>query len=275
MNSLIDLFTYSFMLRALISGLFLALTASLIGAPLVLKKNANVGDGLSHAAFGAFAFSTVFNFSHLYVSIPIVVILSIFMLKLNKSKVINEDAIIALISLSSLAIGTFLISVKKGVNVSISSYLFGSILSISKAELILSILLFIIVALFFIFYFHKIFIITFDEVFARSIGINVKFYDISLAIIASLVVVVGMRIMGSLLISALIIFPTLSSLQNFKSFKGVVISNIIISSLAFIIGLVLSYTYSLPTGSTIVIVNLIIFLIMMLYSKIKIYKKTP
>lgn len=275
MSNIIDIFSYSYMLKALLVGLFLALTASLIGAPLVLKKNANVGDGLSHAAFGAFAFSTVFNFSHLYVSIPIVMILSIFMLKLNKSKVINEDAIIALISLSSLAIGTFLISVKKGVNVSISSYLFGSILSINEAELILSIILFIIVALFFIFYFHKIFIITFDEVFARSIGINVKFYDISLALIASLVVVVGMRIMGSLLISALIIFPTLSSLQIFKSFKGVVISNTVIASLAFLIGLFMSYTYSLPTGSTIVIVNLIIFLLMVIYSKLSLNKKTP
>lgn len=275
MNNIFDILSYSFMLKAFISGLFLALTASLIGAPLVLKKNANVGDGLSHAAFGAFAFSTVFNFSHLYVSIPLVMILSILMLKLNKSKVINEDAVIALISLSSLAIGTFLISVKKGVNVSISSYLFGSILSISEAELILSILLFIIVALFFTFYFHKLFIITFDEVFARSIGIKVKFYDISLAIIASLVVVIGMRIMGSLLISALIIFPTLSSLQIFKSFKGVVISNTVIAILAFTSGLILSYAYSLPTGSTIVIVNLFIFLLMAFYSKISIHKKTP
>ena len=172
-------------------------------------------------------------------------------------------------SQTEFAIGTFAISVTKGVNTDINNYLFGSILSLNETDIIISIILSIVVILLYIISYNKIFAITFDEKFAKSIGINTNLYNIIFATLCSIVVVLGMRLMGSLLISSIIIFPTLSSMQYFKKFKSVVISSVIISILTFIIGLIISYLYATPTGATIVIVNLIIFIIFKIISIIK------
>ena len=259
-NDILEMFSYSFMVRAFIVGLLISLCASLIGVSLVLRRNSMIGDGLSHVGFGAFAFATIFGFAPLEFSIPIVIIVSFLILRLNDSNKVHGDSMIALISASSLAIGTFAVSLS-GVNTDINNYLFGSILSISDAEVIISIMLSIVVILLYLFSYNKIFAITFDEKFAKSIGIKTNIYNMIFASLCSIVVVLGMRLMGPLLISSLIIFPTLSSMQLFKKFKSVVLSSVVISIISFIIGIIISYLNATPTGATIVIVNLIMFII--------------
>ncbi len=263
-----EIFSHEFMVKALVVGILISLCAALVGVSLVLRKNSMIGDGLSHVAFGAFAVATVLGFAPLEFSIPIVIIVSFFLLKLDQNGKMHGDAKIALLSSSSLAIGTFLVSIK-GVNVDINNYLFGSILSISDKDLIVSIILSIFMILMFIFSYNKIFAITFDEKFAQSIGINVGLYNIIFGILCSIIVVLGMRLMGALLISSLIIFPTLSSMNLFKNFKTVVVSSVIFSIINFIIGLVLSYVYNCPTGATIVIVNLCMFIIINIFIYVK------
>jgi zinc transport system permease protein len=269
MNNIIEMFSYTFITRAFIVGVLISLCASLIGVSLVLRRNSMIGDGLSHVGFGAFALATILGFQPLEFAIPIVIIISFFILKLNDNSKIHSDSLIALISASSLAIGTFLISITKGVNTDINNYLFGSILSISEKDVIISIILSIIIILLYIISYNKIFAITFDEKFSKSIGINTEYYNIIFAILCSIIVVLGMRLMGSLLISSLIIFPTLSSTLLFKKFKNVVISSVFLSTISFIIGMILSYICEFPTGSTIVIVNLLIFLLFKFISYIK------
>lgn len=268
-NNILEMFSYDFIIRALIVGILIALCSSLIGVSLVLRRNSMIGDGLSHVGFGAFAIATVLGFAPLEFAIPIVIIVSFLILKLNDSSKIHGDAAIALISASSLAIGTIVISISKGVSTDINNYLFGSILSLTTKDVIISVILSILVIILYTLSYNKIFAITFDERFSKSIGIKTNIYNIIFASLCSIVVVLGMRLMGALLISSLIIFPTLSSMQLFKKFKSVVISSVIISVIAFIIGLILSFVIELPTGTTIVIINLIIFIIFKIIALIR------
>ena len=271
-NDILEMFSYSFMIRAIIAGLLISLCASLIGVSLVLRRNSMIGDGLSHVGFGSFAVATILGFSPVEFAIPVVIIVSFLILRLTDNSKIHGDSMIALISSSSLAIGTFLVSIT-GVNTDINNYLFGSILSISSKDLILSIILSIVVILLYVFSYNKIFALTFDEKFAKSIGINTNFYNMIFASLCSVVVVLGMRLMGSLLISSLIIFPTLSSMQIFKKFKSVVISSVIVSLISFMIGITISYLNATPTGATIVIINLVIFILFKLVSYILISRR--
>lgn len=273
MSSIVEMFSYSFMIRSFIVGILISLCASLIGVSLVLRRNSMIGDGLSHVGFGAFAIATILGFAPLEFAIPIVIIVSFFILKLNDNSKIHGDSAIALISASSLAIGTFAISVTKGVNTDINNYLFGSILGVNETDIIVSVLLSILVILLYVVSYNKIFAITFDEKFAKSIGINTNLYNMIFASLCSIVVVLGMRLMGSLLISSLIIFPTLSSMQIFKNFKSVVVSSVFISIISFTIGLIISYNYATPTGATIVIINLIVFIIFKIISYLRIRRK--
>ncbi len=264
-NEIMEMFSYSFMTRAFIVGLLISLCASLIGVSLVLRRNSMIGDGLSHVGFGAFAIATVMGIAPLEFAIPVVIISSFFILKISDNSKIHGDSLIALLSASSLAIGTFVVSLS-GVNTDVNNYLFGSVLSINNTELIISIVLSIVVILLYLISYNKIFAITFDEKFAKSIGINTNLYNMIFATLCSIVVVLGMRLVGALLISSLIIFPTLSSMQLFKKFKSVVISSVVISLVAFITGMFISYFNTTPTGATIVIVNLIIFIVCKLVS---------
>lgn len=263
MNWFTEIFSYTFMVRALVVGIAISICASLVGISLVLRKNSMIGDGLAHTAFGAFALAIVFNFAPLWFSLPIVILASFIILRLSKNQKVHGDAIIALLSASSLAIGTIAISIVKGVNIDLNSYLFGSVLSLNQSDTWLSIIVAILVILLYIFTHNRIFAITFDEEFSKSIGVKTNFYNIIFAIICSIVVVLGMRLLGALLISSLIIFPAISAMQFANSFKKVTIYAVVISVIAFVLGLVISYLAALPTGSTIVIINLI-FLIMAL-----------
>lgn len=269
MNSILEMFSYSFMTKAFIVGILISICASLVGISLVLKRNSMIGDGLSHVGFGAFSMATVLNFAPLEFALPIVIISSFLILRLNENSKIHGDSAIAILSSSSLAIGTFVISITKGVNTDINNYLFGSILSISNNDLILSIILSIIVIILYLLCYNQIFALTFDETFAKSIGVKTEVYNIIFACLCSVVVVLGMRLMGSLLISSLIIFPTISAMQIAKNFKGVVILAVIVSLINFVVGLTLSYFLSTPTGATIVIFNLITLIIFKIFNLIR------
>jgi zinc transport system permease protein len=257
------------MLRALIAGLLISVCAALVGVPLVLRKNSMIGDGLSHTAFGAFAIATVLNFTPIWFAVPVVIVASFFVLKISGNKKINGDAAIALLSAASLAIGTMAISLSKGVNIDLNSYLFGSILSVSWSDVLLSAILAVVIILLYLFAYHRIFAITFDEEFAKSVGIKTKTYDALFAAICSIVIVLGMRLLGSLLISSLIIFPTLTAMRLCRTFKGIVFASVVISAIAFVAGLVFSYLLATPTGATVVIANLVAFILALLIEKIR------
>ncbi len=260
-NNLIEIFSYSFMIRALIVGVLLSFCAALIGTPLVLRKNSMIGDGLSHVGFGAFAIASVLGLAPIQFAIPIVIIASFFILQLTESNIIHGDAAIALVSISALAVGTFIVSLT-GTNVDINSYLFGSILSISNTDILITVILTIAISLLYLFSHHQIFSITFDETFAKSIGVNTKLYHLAFAVLCSIVVVLGMRLMGALLISGLIIFPVLSAGLFSKTYRSTIISSALIAILAFLVGLIASYSLNTPTGATIIIVNLVFFIIL-------------
>lgn len=265
-----DFLNYEFIRRALIVGLLVTLSASLLGVSLVLKRFSMIGDGLSHVGFGAVSIAAALNFAPLKFSIPVIVAAAFFLLKLSRNSKINGDAAIALISSSSLAIGVFINSLSTNIKSDLNSYMFGSILSISEDDLIISIILsFIVISLFILFY-NRVFLITFDESFAKATGINADFYNMLIAFLTAITVVIGMRIMGALLMSSLLIFPAITSMHICKSFKSVVITSSIVSSICFVSGMALSYEINTPTGSTIVIINLILFIISYFIGKVKI-----
>lgn len=267
-NFFIDLFSYPFIVRALVAGTLVALCSSLLGVPLVLKRYSMIGDGLSHVGFGSLAIAMALNASPLAISIPTTVLAAFLLLRVSNNTNIKGDASIALISTSALALGILITSVTSGLNTDVTAYLFGSILSIDKNDVYLSIALAVIVILVFILFYNSIFSVTFDETFSQASGIKVSFYNAIIAILTALTVVIGMRLMGAMMISSLIIFPSLTAMRIFKSFKSVIICASCVSVLCFFIGIAISFGLSTPCGATIVIVNLVAFLVFVLLGKI-------
>jgi len=255
-----EMLSYTFLVRALIVGLLVSLCASLLGASLVLKRYSMIGDGLSHVGFGALAISLATGTAPLTLSIPIVGVSAVFLLRISESSKIKGDAAIALISTSSLALGAIIIALTTGMNMDVCNFMFGSILAMSVADVRLSVALSSVVIVLYIVFYNKIFAVTFDETFSRAVGTKAGVYNMLLAILTAITIVLGMRMMGALLISALIIFPSLASMRICKRFKSVIICSAIVALSAFCVGIVLSYWYSLPTGASVVVVNLIIFI---------------
>jgi zinc transport system permease protein len=238
-DNLLQLFSYDFMLRALIVGLLVSLSSSLLGVSLVLKRFSMIGDGLAHVGFGALAVATAFNWAPLVVSIPVTVIAAFLLLRLSENSKIKGDAAIALVSASALAIGVFVISATTGMNTDVDNYLFGSILTLSSSDVWLSVGLCLIVLLLFIVFYNRIFAITFDENFAKATGVPTAVYNSLLAVLVALTIVIGMRMMGALLISSLVIFPALSAMQHGRNFKVVTVSAAIIAVVCFCLGLLI------------------------------------
>ena len=257
---LAEMFSYTFVVRAVIVGLLVALCAALLGVSLVLKRYSMIGDGLSHVGFGALAIATALNWAELKVSIPVVVIAAVLLLRLSENSKIKGDAAIGMISTGALAAGVIAISVTTGMNTDVCNYMFGSILSLSKADVRLSIGLSVAVLVLFVLFYNKIFAVTFDETFSRAVGTKAGLYNALLAVLTAITIVLGMRMMGAMLISALIIFPALTSMRLCKRFKTVVICSALVSLVCFFIGIVLSYWYLLPTGASVVAVNIGAFL---------------
>lgn len=261
MELLKEMLSYPFIIRAFIVGILISLCAALLGVSLVLKKFSMIGDGLSHVSFGALSIAVAFGIAPLKLSIPVVVIAAFFLLKITQSSRISSDAAIAVMSASALAAGVLVTSFTTGMNMDVYSYMFGSILAMSKEDVRLSIVLSAAVLILFFFCYHKIFAVTFDESFARASGVDVSFYNSLLAILTAVTIVIGMRMMGAMLISSLVIFPALTAMQMFKSFRGVVICSGVLSVFCFCLGLSASYIFSAPAGASIVIANLFGFIV--------------
>ena len=265
-----EMLSYPFLVRALICGVLLSVCASLLGVSLVLKRYSMIGDGLSHVGFGALAIATAFHWAPLAVSIPVVVAAAFLLLRLNENTKIKGDAAIALISTGALAIGILVVSLTTGVNIDIYNYMFGSVLAIDKTSFFVSIGACVVIIVLFLLFYNRIFAVTFDEDFTRATQARSSGIHILIALLTAVVIVLGMRLMGALLISALIIFPALTSMRVFKSYKKVTVSAAILSAVCFVIGIFCSYTISIPVGATVVVINIIAFLIFFLIGKIRI-----
>ena len=263
------MFSYTFLVRAIIVGLLVSLCAALLGISLVLKRYSMIGDGLSHVGFGTLAVATALNLAPLVISIPIVILAAFLLLRISENSTIKGDAAIALISTGSLAIGVVVIALTTGMNTDVCNYMFGSILAMSNADVTLSVALATIVLTLFILFYNKIFAITFDETFAIATGTKAGAYNMLIAFLTAITIVLGMRMMGALLISSLIIFPALTSMRLCKTFKSVTICSAIVSVVCFFIGVIISYVYATPTGASVVIVNMVVFFLFWIISLMK------
>jgi zinc transport system permease protein len=268
-DSIIEMFSYSFILKAILVGVLVSVCASLLGVSLVLKKYSMIGDGLSHVAFGALSIATALQFSPLYFSLPIVIIVAFLLLNLNDNSKLRGDSAIAVLSATSMAFGVLVISLSSGTNIDIHNYLFGSILAVHTSDVIVSCVLAVIVLTLFSVFYRELFAVTFDETFAKAIGIKTHRYISLLAILTSVTIVIGMRLVGSLLISSFIIFPTLTAMMVFDTFFSVVICSVIISVTSFLTGTIVSYQMATPIGATIVCINFILLFIFYIISRIK------
>jgi len=253
--------SYPFLVRAFVVGVLVSLCAALLGVSLVLKRYSMIGDGLSHVGFGALAVATALNWAPLLVSIPVVVLSAFFLLRMSENSTIKGDAAIALVSTGAIAAGVMVISFTTGMNIDVYNYMFGSILAMSKGDVGLSIGLSAAVLSLYVLFYSKIFAVTFDENFARATGTKAGLYNILIALLTAVTIGIGMRLMGALLISALIIFPSLTSMRVFKSFRSVVISSAVIALICFLTGITISYLYSTPAGASVVCVNILAFLL--------------
>ena len=258
---LMQMFSYPFMQRALIAGVLVSLCAALLGVSLVLKRYSMIGDGLSHVSFGALAIAVALEMTPLYFSIPVVVLAAFFLLRMASHPRWNSDAAIAVMSASSLAIGIIVISRTTGMTTDVDNYMFGSVLAMTREDVALSAVLCIAVLVLFILFYHKLFAVTFDENFSRATGMKVERYNTLLAVLTALTIVLGMRMMGAMLISSLIIFPALTAMRLFKSFRGVVVCSAVTSVACFCAGLTASFVLSTPVGASVVAANLGLFLL--------------
>lgn len=269
MDVIISLFSYPFLTRALIVGLLVSLCASILGVSLVLKRYSMIGDGLSHVSFGALAVAAALNMAPLAVSVPVVILAAFFMLRLTEKSTVGGDSAIAIFSSTALAAGIIVTSLPGGINIDIRNYMFGSILAMSKSDVYVSVILSIIVIVMYVIFYNRIFAITFDENFSRATGVRVNLYNMALAALTAVTIVLGMRIMGALLISSLIIFPSLSAMHICRYFKRVIILSALISIVCFLTGLIASYILQLPVGASVVAVNFVVFIVCRLISLIK------
>ncbi|MBE5953007.1 MAG: metal ABC transporter permease [Lachnospiraceae bacterium] len=266
-TTLMEYMEFPFVRRAIIVGVLIAFCSSLLGVTLVLKRFSFIGDGLSHVAFAAMCIAMVLQFTNnMLLILPITVIAAILMLKTGQNARINGDAAVAMISVGSLAIGYLLLNIfstSSNISGDVCSTLFGatSILTLTDMDVTICIVMSIIVLAFYLFFYHKIFAVTFDENFAKATGIRAGVYNMSMAVIIAVIIVLAMNLVGSLLISALVIFPALSAMRIFKNFKSVVICSAIFSVVCAVLGLLISLLYGTPVGSTIVAVDIVGFLL--------------
>ena len=257
--------SYPFIRYALVAGVLVALCSSLLGVILVLKRYSFIGDGLSHVAFGAMAIAAVLSVSNeLFVVMPITIICAVFLLKKGQNSGVNGDAALAMFSVGAMAVGYLLLntfSTSANIAGDVCSTLFGStsILTLERTDVILCVVMSIVVIAVFVFLYNRIFAVTFDETFSKATGINTKIYNLIIALITAIIIVLAMNLVGALLTSALIVFPALSAMQIFKSFKGVIICSAAIAITAALTGILASILFSTPVGATVVVANIIIF----------------
>lgn len=264
---------FDFVIYALIVGVLIALCASLLGVTLVLKRYSFIGDGLSHVAFGAMAIATVMKLTNITILVmPVTVIIAVLLLRTGSKSMLKGDAAIAMLSVTSLAFGYMIMNVfSASANVSgdVCSTLFGStsILTLDKTEVLICIIFSIIVIAVYIMFYNKIFAVTFDETFCNATGVPAGRYNFLIAVIIAVIIVLGMNLVGSLLISALIVFPALAAMRLQGTFKGVVILSVVFSVVCSFTGMIVSILYSTPVGATIVAMDLLCFAICVIVGK--------
>lgn len=264
-----EMFSYGFIQRAFLGGMLVSLCAALLGVSLVLKRYSMIGDGLSHVSFGALSIAIACGFAPLQFAIPVVIIAAFLLLRLAENGKMRSDAAIAMVSASALAIGVIVTSLTSGLSTDIYSYMFGSILAMSKNDVLVSVVLSVIVIVMFLFCYHKVFAVTFDENFSKATGVKVGMYNTLISVLTAVAVVIGIKMMGAMLISSLIIFPALTSMRIFKSFLSVTICSAILAVVNFTIGLVCSYAFSIPAGASVVVVNLGMFIVFSLVAGVR------
>ena len=273
--NIFTLFSRTYIKYAIIVGVIMALCLALLGVSLVLKKHSMIGDGLSHVGFGAVAIALAIGWAPLYFAIPIVILASFVILYLAEKNKAFGDSAIALFSTVALAVGYVATEFGDGIKTSVNQYFYGSILTVSLEEVIISVIVGIIVIVLFIILYNRIFSVTFDQTFSKASGINTTLINVLISVLSSIIVVIGMKVMGALLITSLIIFPVLSSRQLFKKFKQVTIFAAIFSIISFFIGFIFACIIDkMPIGSSIVFANLFTLIISIIIGKIlTIYKK--
>lgn len=257
-----EFLNYGFTQRAILAGSFIALLCSMLGIFLVLRRLSLIADGLAHVSFGSVAIGLLLKIYPLYASILIVLLSSYGIMKLMEKARLYGDAAIGVVSAFSIAIGILIASKAGGFNIDIFSYLFGNILAISKEEVILSVVLSCIVMLVIVLFYNELFSVTFDEDLALVSGIKAKRINSVLILLTAITVVLAMKIVGILLVSALLVLPAVSAFQISKSFRSAIFFSCLFSIISVLLGIFISFTYNLPTGATIVIININIFLIM-------------
>ena len=263
------MFSYHFMVRAAVVGLLVSLCAALLGVSLVLKRYSMIGDGLSHVGFGALAVASALGAAPMAVSIPVVMAAAVLLLRLSSHTKVKGDAVIAMISAASLAVGVIVLSLSSGTTGDVNNYLFGSVLAMTGEDVWLSVILAAVVLVLFGVFYRKIFAVTFDETFARATGEKTEAYNLLLACLTALTIVLGMRVMGAMLISSLIIFPALTAMRVCRSFRSVTITAALISVVCFMLGLCGSYLLDTPAGATVVVANVLAFLLFWLIGRIR------
>ncbi len=258
-QELISAFGFGFMQNAVLAGSFIAVSCSVVGVFLVLHRFAMIGDGLAHVSLSTVALGLLLGVSPLYISIPLVMIASLFILHLSKSSGVWGDSAIGFVSSVSVALAVLISSVADGFNVDLFSYLFGTILAITTTEVVLSIILSVITISVVIFFYHDLFALTFDEEFARVSGVKADFLNALLVMLTAVIVVLGVRVVGTMLVSSLIVIPAITALQIARGFKATLIVAALSSLLSVLIGISISYLADIPSGATIVLVNAMFF----------------
>ncbi len=267
-DEFLSVLSYPFMIRAIIVGVLVSFCASLLGVILVLKRYSLIGHGLSDVGFAALALALAIGASPIYVATPIVIAASFIIMYVSQNKRINGDVAIGIFSTGALSFGIIITAISKGFNMDIYSYMFGSVLAMSSFDVVVSVILSIVVIATFVIFYNRLFIVTADEEFARAIGINVTFYQFLISFLTALTVVIGMRMIGTLLISSLIIFPAIIARRFVRSFKYLVALSALISVFCFIWGILISFFFNLPTGAGIVLVNIILLALSSFFSTI-------
>ena len=268
MTQLIEALSYPFVQRAIAAGVMISLCAALLGVILVLKQYSLIGHGLGDVGFASTSLAVALGLPVMAVSIPIVVIAACLMFWSQRSKT-GGDTAIGMVATGALSIGVIITAMSSGFNVDVNGYMFGSILAMSREDVIFSVVLSIVILVLFVVFYNRLFLITFDENFAKASGIRVGFYQFLIALLTALTVVMGMRMMGSLLISSLIIFPAVIARKLVVSFKAVAVLSVFLSVICFLAGLILSFEMNLPTGASIVIINLIVLIAVTILNKLR------
>jgi len=252
---LLEMWQYPFMLRALAVGLLVSLCAALLGVSLVLKRYSMIGDGLSHVAFGAMAVAVAVGWAPLAVAIPVVMASAFLLLRLGNNSRVRGDAAIGMLSAVCLALGITVLSLSSQRNVDISNYMFGSILSLSTTDAVISIILSAVVLVLFLLCYPRLFAVTFDETFSRATGVKTGLYTTVLSLLTAVTVVLGMRMMGALLISSLLIFPALTAMRVCKRFFTVVVFAAVSAVICFFVGMMISFVWDIPSGASVVLTH--------------------